>query len=116
MNEPWIERVIREAQEAGKLEMTEGVGQPIPGLSRPYDPAWWARNWIDAERARERSADLAREVERLLPGILSGADMAEMRTGLDSLNAKIREHNAAAPRNELPLLDVERLLKEREDR
>lgn len=116
MNEPWIERVIREAQEAGKLEVTEGVGKPIPGLSRPYDPAWWARNWIDAERARERSTDLAIEVERSLPRILSGADLVEMRTALEALNEKIREHNAASPRNELPLLDVERLLKERADR
>jgi len=36
MHEPWIERVIRDAQDADKLETTEGAGKPIEGLTRPY--------------------------------------------------------------------------------
>ena len=114
--EPWIERVIREAQEAGKLDVTEGAGRPIPGLSRPYDPARWARNWIDADRARERSADLAREIQQELPRLLSKTDDDVVRAGLELLNSRISQHNDTASRNALPLLDVEQLLKERAER
>jgi hypothetical protein len=114
--EPWIERVIREAQEAGKLDVAEGAGKPIPGLSRPYDPSWWARNWIVAERARERAAELASTVERELPRTLSGNVIEEIRSGLESLNARIFEHNDAHPGSALPLLDVDRLVLEWEER
>ena len=114
--EPWTERIIREAQEAGKLDVARGAGEPIPGLSRPYDPTWWARNWITAERARELAADLLGEVERELPRVLSGSVMSEVRAGLESLNARILEHNNASPGNALPLLDVDQLVKERAKR
>ncbi len=113
MHEPWIERVIRTAQEEGKLEAAEGVGKPIPGLARPYDPAWWARNWIRGEQARGQAAKLARQIEGDLPKILSGAVIDEMRSGLESLNAKIAAHNSANERNVLPSVDVDSLLKER---
>lgn len=108
--EPWIERVIREAQEEGKLDVTKGAGEPIPGLSRPYDPAWWARNWIAVERSREQAAGLARSIEQQLPRVLARATAAEVRRGLDSLNDGIATHNEANPKNELPLLDVESLI------
>jgi len=62
MEKPWIERTIREAQEAGELEVSEGAGEPIPGLSAPYDPVWWARNWIERERAGDAAAELAKEI------------------------------------------------------
>ncbi len=108
--EPWIERVIREAQEAGQLDVAAGAGKPIPGLSRPYDPAWWARNWIARERHREQTADLTRTVEQALPRVLARATLADIRSGLESLNAMIRAHNQERPDNEVQLLDLERLL------
>lgn len=114
--EPWIERVIRTAQDEGKLDVTEGAGQPIPGLARPYDPAWWARNWITAERAREQSAELARSVEHALPRVLARETIPEIRDGLEKLNARIAEHNASIPDHELPLLDAERLIAQRANR
>ncbi len=72
MTEPWIERVIREAQEAGKFDDVPGTGQPIADIDQPYDPAWWARRWIARERSREATAELAQTVERELPLLLGG--------------------------------------------
>jgi hypothetical protein len=114
--EPWVERVIREAQEQGTLDVTEGAGKPIPGLSRPYDPAWWARNWVAAERSRERSVEVAHTVEQALPRVLARMTVADVRKGLESLNATIAEHNYANPHNPLPMLDADRLISERSPR
>lgn len=108
--------MIREAQESGKLEVTEGAGKPIPGLSRPYDPAWWARNWIETERARENAAELSRLVEQGLPRILARESVDEVRDGLEALNARIETHNAANHSNPLPVLDVARLIATRRSR
>jgi hypothetical protein len=113
VDESWVERQIREAQEAGKLEMTEGVGQPIADLARPYDPAWWAKRWVAGERSRQRAADLARELDRAVPRLLAGTVIAEIQSGLESLNARIEAHNVRSPGNSLPLLDVEQLVNRR---
>jgi hypothetical protein len=114
--EPWIERIIRKAQDEGRLDVTQGAGEPIPGLARPYDPAWWARNWIAAERAREASTEVARSVERALPRVLARETVAEIRAGLEALNARIQANNEMHPGHVLSLLDVERLLAERASR
>lgn len=114
--EPWVERLIREAQEQGKLDAIEGAGKPIPGLSRPYDPAWWARNWMAAERSREQAAEVARTVEQALPRVLARMAVSDVREGLESLNAAIAEHNQANPHSALPMLDVDRLISGRSPR
>jgi hypothetical protein len=55
-----VERQICEAMERGEFDDLSGAGKPIEGLDRPYDPAWWAREWV----RRERLIDLARGVRR----------------------------------------------------
>jgi hypothetical protein len=116
MQEPWIERLIREAQEAGKLDVTKGAGEPITGLNAPYDPAWWAKRLVRTERQRQEAAELGREIDSELPRLLAGCVMSDIRAGLESLNAKIQAHNARSPGNALSLLDVEQLMKERTSR
>jgi hypothetical protein len=117
VHEPWIERVIREAQAEGKFNDVPGTGRPIPDIDQPYDPAWWARRWVRRERQREQTRELAHEIEARLPRILAGANAAKARADLESLNTKIREHNAASSEgDEVPLLDVEQLLEERAQR
>jgi len=114
--EPRVERLIREAQEAGQLDVTKGAGKPIPGLSRPYDPGWWARKWIATERVREQAAALSNSVERALPRVLARPIAADVRSGLEDLNRQIGDHNDANPDHPLPLLDITRLLDERSTR
>ena len=113
MHEPWIERVIREAQEAGKFDDVAGSGEPIPDIDQPYDAGWWARRWVARERQRDATIELGRLIERELPRVLAGTVEHKTRSGLESLNTKIREHNQRAQEgNDLPLLDVDRLLEE----
>ena len=68
--EPWIERVIREAVEDGVFDAPAGTGEKIPDLDRPYDPGWWAKRWLERERAaeeeRQRAAEMRREMARAL--------------------------------------------------
>jgi hypothetical protein len=117
MHEPWVERVIREAQEAGEFDDVAGTGEPIPDIDQPYDPAWWARRFIARERHREASAELARAVDRELPLVLADTVAHRIRSGLESINTRIAEHNASVPvGNDLPLLEVDRLLREWERR
>ena len=117
MNEPWIERVIRDAQEAGKFDDVAGTGEPIADLDREYEPAWWARRWIAEERRRQATTELVREIDRRLPVILAAGVTANTLTGLESLNTRIRQHNkTSAEADRLPLLDIEALLAERERR
>ncbi len=113
MHESWTERLIREAHEAGKLDVTEGAGRPIEGLTGTHDPAWWAKNWVKAERLRTQMAELTREIEMSVPRLLAGTVVSDIRSGLESLNAKIQAHNARSLGNSRPLLDVEQLMKER---
>ena len=113
MTEPWIERVIREAQEAGKFDDVAGTGEPIDDIGRPYDPAWWARRWIARERHREATLELVRAIERQLPVVLAGTVEHDVRAALESLNAQIAAHNGAVEvGNDVPLLDVDSLIRE----
>lgn len=117
MQEPWIERVIREAQEDGKFDDVAGSGQPIPDLDRPYDPAWWARRWVATEREREQTLELIKAIDIRIPRILAGTVEHKVRTDLESLNAQIEQHNARfAEGNVVPLLDVAALMRERASR
>lgn len=55
--EPLAERLIREAIERGEIDPREGTGRPLRGLDRGYDPAWWARAWLERDRARLESLE-----------------------------------------------------------
>jgi hypothetical protein len=52
-DEPWVEKVIREGIESGRLQPSEGIGEPIPDLERPRDPLWWVKRWVERERLRD---------------------------------------------------------------
>lgn len=112
--EPWVERVIREAAEAGEFDDLPGTGKPIPDLDQPYDPDWWARRWFERQRRRDRAFDLATEVRRALPMILTHSDPSEARRRLEAINDRLGELNEPLPNAErVALLDVDRLLGDR---
>lgn len=44
--ESHVDRVIREAMEAGEFDDLPGTGKPIPGAGTVDDDLWWVRSWI----------------------------------------------------------------------
>ena len=51
------ENRIREAIEEGQFDDLPGLGKPIPDIDEPYDPDWWAKQWIRREGAGKLLAD-----------------------------------------------------------
>lgn len=51
-----IERIaenrILHAMEEGEFDNLPGFGKPIPDIDEPYDPMWWAKQWIRRENLR----------------------------------------------------------------
>lgn len=109
--------MIREADEAGEFEGLPGAGKPIDDLDLVYEPAWWAKRFVERQRLSDAAVALATRVREELPGLLACKDQGRARTGLDALNDDIIRWNAQAPDAErLPMLEVERLLAERSRR
>lgn len=47
--ETLVERLIREAIDAGEFDNLPGAGAPLPDLSGTYEPTWWVRKWMERE-------------------------------------------------------------------
>lgn len=103
----WVERQIQRAIAEGRFDDIEGAGRPIPDLDQDYDPGWWAKRWLE----RDRAAEGLRELRRRLPGELArlaAAEPDERRRRLEEFNRRISRLNADAdPDDRLPLLDLE---------
>jgi hypothetical protein len=115
--EPWIERILREAAEAGEFDDLEGSGKPIPDLDLPYDAVWWARRWFRRNRDLETVIDTAATVQRRLPAVMARADEAAVRAGLEELNEVLgAAQESVGDPAAIELLPVEALLAERRRR
>ena len=44
--EPLVERLIREAVEAGEFDQLPGAGMPLAGAGKYDDDLWWVRAWV----------------------------------------------------------------------
>jgi hypothetical protein len=49
--EPRVDRIIREAMEAGEFDRLAGEGAPIPGAGSVDDEMWWVRSWLKRNRS-----------------------------------------------------------------
>jgi hypothetical protein len=91
--ETFVERRIREAEEAGQFDNLPGSGRPIPGIDEPPDENWWIRQKLrdeglsvippilEARLARQRTLD---ELPRM-------TSEAAVRVRLEALNKQIRD-------------------------
>jgi hypothetical protein len=112
--ESWVERVIREAGEAGEFDDLLGHGKPIPRLDRPYESTWWARTWMERDRRNHAVTALAAKLRRELPRLMAGADPNVIRAGLRNFNEQIAAVNDGIPDDDkLPVLDIDRLMTDR---
>ncbi len=89
--EPWIERKLREAIEAGEFDDLPGKGEPIADIDVPYDADWWVRKWWERNRALDESNALAAEIQRRLLLVLAHRDENEVRAGLEELRAFVAD-------------------------
>lgn len=55
--EPYADRLIREAMEAGRFDDLAGTGEPLPGAGRQDDAGWWIRGWLARHRERDSEVE-----------------------------------------------------------
>lgn len=113
--ESFVERQIREAQEAGEFDHLPGFGRPIPELDEPEDELWWVKNLLKRERLSllPPSLEILRTVEIGLEAIESLRSEDEVRKAVAELNVKIRRANFAitwGPPSTISPLDADEVL------
>jgi hypothetical protein len=113
----WVEEMIQEAQQAGEFDRLEGAGQPIPGITEPYDPDWWVKKLLKREKLSilPPALDLLKKVEAGLDAAWVARREDEVRTHVARLNAEIARVNrriAEGPATQLAPLDVESIVLE----
>ena len=91
--ESWVERQIREAQEAGAFDNLRGAGKPIPGLGS-NDPNWWVKGLLEREQLSPPlppALALRKEVEGLPVTLRDCRSEGAVREVVEDLNRRILE-------------------------
>jgi hypothetical protein len=109
--ERYVDRLIREAQEAGAFDGLSCAGKPLP-LTGFLEEAWWIKEKLRREKLSDLPDALAIrvEAERVVAEVAGLSDEARVRARLEALNARIRKINrttVAGPPTTLAPLDVE---------
>jgi DnaJ-like protein len=113
--ESWIEQQIREAQGKGEFDNLPGAGKPLPDIDQPYDPDWWAKQFMRREQLSllPPALELLRKVESEVAALWSLGTEAGVRTRVAAINAQIAKVNAKTtqgPRTRLAPMDVDVLV------
>lgn len=113
----WVEEMIHEAEQAGEFAHLEGAGQPIPGITDPYDPDWWVKKLLKREKLSilPPALDLLRKVEAGLDAAWAARREDDVRAHVAGLNAEIARVNsriAEGPATQMAPLDVESIVVE----
>lgn len=58
------ENRINQAIEEGRFDDLPGLGKPIPDIDEPYDPMWWAKQWIRREKLGKLFAGTLGEIKK----------------------------------------------------
>ena len=93
--ETFVDRQIREAQEAGAFDDLPGAGKPIP--NHGDDPNWWLRSYLDreglsGEALLPESLQLRREFERLPAEAAAAVSEDEVRELAAEFNRRVAEY------------------------
>jgi hypothetical protein len=113
----WVEEMIQEAQRDGEFERLEGAGQPIPGITDPYDPDWWVKKLLKREKLTilPPALELLKKVEAGLEAAWVARDEEDVRARVAGINAEIARVNsrvADGPATQLAPLDLESIVRE----
>ncbi|MDQ4037668.1 MAG: DUF1992 domain-containing protein [Actinomycetota bacterium] len=89
--ETWVDKAIREAEEAGKFADLPGTGKPIPGAGKPDDELWWVKAKLEREKLAfvPPSLALRKEVEEIHELAATKQSEAEVRALVDDLNRRL---------------------------
>jgi hypothetical protein len=115
--ESFVERQIREAQEAGEFDNLPGFGRPLPDHDEPYDTMSWVKEKIKRENLSllPPALQIRLDVEKTVQAALDASTELEVRRAIVDLNQRIRQANFACvwgpPSTTMPL-DVESLVAE----
>ena len=117
-HEPWVERLIREAQERGEFDDLPGAGKPLPPFKGQTDENWWIRSLIEREHLDMTAAlppqlALRKEAQQLPERIRQESSEARVRELLEDFNARVRElwrRPMDGPVVVVRTVDVERLV------
>jgi hypothetical protein len=115
--ESFVDRRIREAEEAGQFDNLPGSGKPIPGIDDPPDDNWWVKQKLRDEGLSvvPPVLEVKLALERTLEELPQMASEVEVRRRLEEINRRIREavsSPAAGPAVVLVPVDVERVVNE----
>ena len=113
--ETWVDRAIRDAEDAGKFADLPGAGKPIPGAGRPDDELWWVKAKMREEKLAfvPPSLALRKDVEEIHDHAATKRSEADVRQLVDDLNARIVAANRtgiSGPPVTLMPLDPDRVL------
>jgi hypothetical protein len=113
--ESFVERQIREGQEAGAFDNLPGFGKPIPELDEPEDDLWWVKNLLKRERLSvlPPSLEILRTIEQDLEAIAGLEREEDVRRAVAQLNDRIRRANFAitwGPPSTAGLLDADEVV------
>ena len=104
MPESLVERQIREAVERGDFDELPGSGRPIPDLDAGYDPAWWAKRWVERNRLLDRAHELSRLATRertraRVPDLAEAAlvRLAELEREIAAIDAQLPPGDRVGP-------------------
>ncbi len=114
--EPYVERLIREAQEEGAFERLAGAGKPLPLTGGELPEAWWIKEKLRREKlsALPEAIAIRYEAEALLAELWRLDDERVVRERLAAMNARIRRLNATAvsgPPTTLAPFDLEEVVR-----
>lgn len=111
--ESFVERRIREAEEAGQFDNLLGAGQPIPGIDDPPDENWWVKQKLKDEGLSVIPPILEARLalDRVMSELATLSSEADVRRRLAKVNDQIRAANlspAAGPAIVVLPVDVEK--------
>ena len=101
-----VERQIREAMARGEFDALPGAGRPLPDLDSQYEPAWWAKRWVERSRRQDAANELRRLVREELPRLRAAVDGEAARARVAEINSAIQEANETLdPDDRIPLIE-----------
>ena len=105
-SETWLEKQIREAMDETPIHLLPGSGEPIADLGGHDSPDWWAKRFLERERAIERDREISEQVKATLRFLWRLPDEAAVRSWVENTNQAIASLGHGSGSEVLDLDDI----------